>query len=160
MNYLGTPTPHPGRGSPASGRGSALWRAPAVQHPDWSQRAVQRTWRTVGTVFVAIGIVNAFLPLLPTTLFLLLGLWAFGKSDPHMRERLLDHPRFGASLRLWTEKRQLTRKSKIAACCGIGLSAAFTAMVVGPKAITWAVMAGLGGLCMYLVSRPEPSPTA
>lgn len=160
MSYLGTPAPHSGRGSSVSGGGSSLWRAPEVQHPDWSQRAVQRTWRTVGTVFVAIGVVNAFIPLLPTTLFLLIGLWAFGKSDPQMCARLLDHPRFGNSLRLWVEKRQMTRKSKIAACCGIGLSAAFTAAVIGPKAITWAVMAGLGGLCMYLVSRPEPRPAA
>ena len=52
-------------------------------------------WRALGTVCVAIGVINAFLPLLPTTEFLLIGAWAYGKGAPEMRERLLAHPRFG-----------------------------------------------------------------
>lgn len=136
----------------------------AVRHApdpgDWSERALARTWRTVGTVSLSIGVINAFIPLLPTTVFLLIGLWAFGKGDPMMRERLMTHPRFGPSLRLWVERRQITRKGKVAACGGIALSAAFTAAMMGPKPMTWAVMAGLTGLCMFLVTRTEPAQAA
>lgn len=124
---------------------------------DWSDQALARTWRTVGTVSMGIGIINAFLPLLPTTVFLLIGVWAYGKGDPQLRERLLNHPRFGHPLRLWVEKRQISRKGKLGAILGIGLSGAFTAAMVGPKLITWAVLGGLGALCAYLLTRSEPT---
>jgi uncharacterized protein len=124
---------------------------------DWGDRALQRTWRSVGALCFGIGVVNAFIPLLPTTVFLLIGLWAYGKGDPQMRERLLSHPRFGASLRLWVEKRQISRKGKIGAVSGIMVSAAFTAAMIGPKPITWAIVAGLAGLSAYLATRPQPT---
>lgn len=142
MSYFSTSTPR-------SGQGAAL--------PDWSQQAVQRTWRTFGTLFVGIGIINAFINLWPSTVFLLMGLWAYGKAEPEMRERLLAHTRFGVGLRLWIDKRQISRKGKIVACVGIALSAVSTALMIGLKPITLAIVTGLGALCVYLASRAEPA---
>lgn len=129
---------------------------PSVAHDDWGEQALRRTWRTVGSVCIAIGVVNAFIPLLPTTVFLLMGAWAYGKGDPQMRERLLQHPRFGASLRLWVEQRQISRKGKVAAVAGIMLSAGLAAALAGPRPITWCVVAGLCGLSAWLATRDEP----
>lgn len=125
---------------------------------DWGERALQRTWRSVGALFFGIGIVNAFVPVLPTTVFLLIGLWAYGKGDPRMRERLLAHPRFGPGLRLWVEKKQISRKGKVAAISGIAASAALTAYALGPRPLMWAILGGLGALCAYLATRAEPAP--
>lgn len=127
----------------------------AAEQAEQQMRCWQaRTWRTLGAVSVAIGLVNAFIPLLPTTIFLLIGVWAYGKGDPHMRERLLGHPRFGPSLRRWVEHRQISRRAKVAACAGIAVSGAFTAWLIGPTPVTWAVLAGLAALSLYLVTRP------
>ncbi len=134
----------------------SLHTAQVRDAPDWSERALQRTWRTVGSLCFAIGIVNAFIPLLPTTVFLLIGVWAYGKGDPAMRERLMNHPRFGPSLRLWVEKRQIKRAGKVGAVTGIALSAAFTAVMIGPRPIMWAIVTGLLLLSAYLATRPEP----
>ena len=123
---------------------------------DWGDKALARTWRTFGMLCFGIGVVNAFIPLMPTTVFLLMGLWAYGKGDPAMRERLLNHPRYGASLRLWVEHRQITRKGKIAACLGITASASFTAWAIGGKPVMWAVVAGLVGLMAFIATRQEP----
>lgn len=123
---------------------------------DWSQPALERTWRTVGMLSMGIGIVNAFLPLLPTTIFLLIGVWAYGKGDPAMRERLLNHPRYGKSLRLWIEKRQISRKGKVAAVAGIAASGLFTAVMLGPHPVVWGVTLGLAALSAYLATRSEP----
>lgn len=126
---------------------------------DWSERALQRTWRSVGGLCVLIGLINAFVPVLPTTVFLLAGVWAYGKGDPALRERLLRHPRFGRSLRLWVEQRQITRRGKVAAIAGISASGALTLATLGSRPLTWSIGAGLLGLCAYLATRAEPHPT-
>ncbi|AWI53706.1 DUF454 domain-containing protein [Aquabacterium olei] len=127
---------------------------------DWSQPALERTWRSVGMLSMAVGVINAFIPLLPTTIFLLIGVWAYGKGDPAMRERLLNHPRYGRGLRLWIEKRQITRKGKVAAVAGIAASGVFTALMLGPHPVVWGVACGLAVLSAYLATRSEPSPDA
>lgn len=113
-----------------------------------------RIWRAVGAMSVAVGIVNAFIPLLPTTVFLLIGVWAYGKGDPRLRQRLLDHPRYGPSLKRWVEHRQISTRGKIAACLGIAISMVFTAWMVGAKPVTWLVDGGLAILILYLITRP------
>ena len=120
-------------------------------------RLRDRIWKGVGATCFAIGVINAFIPLLPTTIFLLIGVWAYGKGDPEMRASLMNHPRFGASLRLWVEKRQISRRGKWGACLGIAASAAFTAAVVGMRQpVTWGVVSGLALLIIYLATRSEP----
>lgn len=119
-----------------------------------------RSWRALGTVSVAIGVINAFIPLLPTTVFLLIGAWAYGKGDPRLRQRLLAHPRFGPSLRRWVEHRQLSTRGKVAACTGIAASMAITAWILGSTPVTWMVDAGLAGLILYLITRPAARPPA
>ncbi|MFT3858498.1 MAG: YbaN family protein [Aquabacterium sp.] len=120
--------------------------------------AVRLAWRVLGMSSVAIGIINAFIPLLPTTVFLLIGIWAYGKGDPAMRQRLLAHPRYGAALTLWIEHRQLSRRGKVAACTGITVSALLTLAMIGVhKPAGWVIAAGLATLCAYLLTRPEPS---
>lgn len=114
-----------------------------------------RTWRTVGTVSIAIGLINAFIPLLPTTVFLLVGLWAYGKSDPHLRKRLLAHPRFGAALRRWVDHGQISARAKTGACASIAVSGLITYAVAGSRPVVWFILAGLAGLMAYLVSRPS-----
>lgn len=117
-----------------------------------------RAWRLLGAVSFAIGVANAFIPLLPTTIFLLIGVWAYGKGDPAMRQRLMEHPRFGPALRRWVEHRQISRRGKWAACLGIGASAAITALLMGMKPITVMVDVGLVVLMAYLATRQEPPP--
>jgi uncharacterized membrane protein YbaN (DUF454 family) len=136
MNYAGSPPP------PLALRAHVVpmhAQATESQHTnmDWGDKALARTWKSVGTLCFAIGIVNAFIPLLPTTVFLLLGIWAYGKGDPEMRDRMLQHPKFGPSLRRWVEHRQISRVGKLGACLSIVL--------------------GLGALCAWLATRDEPT---
>lgn len=122
---------------------------------DWSDRALRRTWQTVGTVSVAIGVVNAFISLLPATVFLLIGLWAYGKAAPQVRERL-QAPRWGQALRLWREQRQIQRRGKVAAVLALAASAVATVWVLGARPLSWVMLSGSAALGWYLVTRPEP----
>lgn len=115
------------------------------------------TFRWIGRICVAIGLINAFIPLMPTTVFLIMGAWAYGKGSPELREKLLNHPRYGPSLRRWVEHRQMTRTSKRAAILAILLTYLLTVIATGPRPITLAVGGGLALLILYLARAREPA---
>ncbi|WP_280156345.1 YbaN family protein [Piscinibacter sp. XHJ-5] len=117
-------------------------------------------WRVFGAASVAIGIVNAFIPLLPTTVFLLIGVWAWGKGAPEWRARLLAHPRWGEALRLWVNGRQVSRRGKRMATLGIATNWVLSAVFIGPTTAVLAASLGLAALVAWLWWRPEPGSAA
>lgn len=88
-------------------------------------------WTGAGLGFVAVGAVGAFLPLLPTVPFLLLALVCFTKGNPAWEQRLLQHPRYGPSLRQWRERRAISRRAKKAALGAMAISVVITALAAG-----------------------------
>lgn len=113
-------------------------------------------WRVLGVVCVGIGIANAFIPLLPSTVFLLIGAWAFGRGAPHWRERLMAHPRFGAPLRNWADGGRVSRRGKRLAAGGMAASVALSLWLIGPTTPVLGVAVGLAALATWLWRRPEP----
>lgn len=83
----------------------------------------------IGVVSVALGVVGIFLPLLPTTPFLLLAAACFVRSSPRLYSRLINHPRVGSYIRNFREKRALPLRVKIVSVSvlwlTIGASATF-----------------------------------
>ena len=71
---------------------------------DWSDAALQRTWRSAGVLLMLIGLANAFVARLPAALFFLLGVWAHLKGHPTLRDRLASHRVIGAPLRWWLHR--------------------------------------------------------
>jgi uncharacterized membrane protein YbaN (DUF454 family) len=69
--------------------------------------AAHRRWLMLGLgwVFFALGAVGMVLPLLPTTPFMLLALWAFSIGSERFHAWLYHHPVFGPPLRRWQEER-------------------------------------------------------
>lgn len=69
----------------------------------------------VGLLSIALGIIGAVLPILPTTPFLILALACFANSSPRFHRMLLNNRWFGSALQQWEENRTITRRSKIKA---------------------------------------------
>ncbi len=84
-----------------------------------------------GIASVGLGIIGAFLPILPTVPFLVLAAFCFARSNPAWEQRLLNHPRYGASLRDWRERGAISRRAKISALLAMGVGAVFTWFTIG-----------------------------
>ncbi|HDP68835.1 MAG TPA: DUF454 domain-containing protein [Candidatus Marinimicrobia bacterium] len=85
--------------------------------------------RIAGIFSVGLGTLGVFLPLLPTTPFLLLAAACFVRSSPRHYQWLMRHRWFGAYIRNYREKRAIPRKIKIITLsllwCTLGYSAIF-----------------------------------
>jgi len=67
----------------------------------------------LGWLFVGIGAVGAFLPVLPTTPFVLLAAWLFAKSSKRYHHWLRRNRLFGRSVRCWEAGLGLTLREKL-----------------------------------------------
>lgn len=112
----------------------------------------------LGWAMVGFGIAGIFLPLLPTTPFLLLAAWLFSRSSPRLEQWLFDHPMLGRPLRDWRESGAISRRAKFLAIALMGVGFLFFWLRVEPSmpaaAIVAMIMIAAG---LFIVSRPEPS---
>ena len=132
---------------------------PAPKPP--KPRLARGVWLALGLICVALGFIGAVVPLMPTTVFLILAAGCFARSSPRLEAWLLDHPRFGPTLRAWRRDRAIPRAAKVMACLGMTTGLALFWWGAHPHWPLLLLVAMILGLCAaYVVSRPSPSPTA
>ncbi|MCD7973347.1 MAG: YbaN family protein [Candidatus Azobacteroides sp.] len=68
-----------------------------------------------GTLSLVLGIIGIFLPLLPTTPFLLLTAYCYLKSSPRLYHWLINQPRLGAYILNYQKYKVIPVKAKISA---------------------------------------------
>jgi uncharacterized membrane protein YbaN (DUF454 family) len=76
----------------------------------------------LGTLFALLGVLGIFLPLLPTTPFLLLAAACYARSSRRIYHGLLHHPHFGPLIHEWREHRSMPYRAKRKALLLIALS--------------------------------------
>ena len=86
---------------------------------------------TGGLIAMALALIGVALPILPTVPFLLLAAFCFARSHPEWEQRLLNHPRYGQSLRDWRDRRAIGRKGKIGAVTAMSVGVGFTWLTLG-----------------------------
>jgi uncharacterized protein len=85
---------------------------------------------TIGWICVVLGVIGIFLPLLPTTPFLLLASACFMRGSPRLSRWLHQHPHFGTILNNWHQHRAVSAVVKRRANISIVLSFAFSIYIV------------------------------
>ena len=81
---------------------------------------------SLGTISLVLGCLGIFLPLLPTTPFLLLSAFCFSKSSEKFHKALLENKIFGQYIRDYQEKKGVTLKNKIIAISILVISITFS----------------------------------
>lgn len=83
----------------------------------------------LGWIFVSLGIIGIFVPLMPTTIFFILAAASFARSSDRFYSWLINHPKFGKFIKDYRERRGMPLKSKVIAVAmlflAIGSSAYF-----------------------------------
>ena len=106
--------------------------------------------------FLALAMVGAFLPLLPTGPFLILSAWFAVRGSEDLHKWLYAHPKYGQLLIDWEQHGAISRRNKIIAVVMIIISWLIMFML----ALNPWLLAGLAllfvGTSSYVLSRPEP----
>ena len=112
-------------------------------------------WTLAGLAALGLGILGAFLPLLPTVPFLLLATFCFARGSERLHRWLLAHPRFGPAILNWQEHGAISRKAKVAAVITIVLTFSVS-LVLGVKTFVLVIQAiVLGCVLVFLLTRPD-----
>lgn len=129
-----------------------------AQPPPLSHSSLCPVFLVLGWICVGLGFVGAFLPGLPTTVFLIIALWAFSKSSDRLRWWLWTHPKFGATLRAWHMHRVIPPPAKAAAVVMMMVSVA----IVAVSATSWqppVILASvLAPIAVWIVTRRSAAP--
>ncbi|MEK7711195.1 MAG: YbaN family protein [Planctomycetota bacterium] len=110
-----------------------------------NQRSKSRLFVLLGFSSVALGTAGIFLPLLPTTPFMLLAGYLFARSSARWHRWLLNHRYFGPYIRSFRNKGGLTATQKLR----IGLSFTVAISISAYFAPIPAVRYFLGGLWLF-----------
>lgn len=107
-------------------------------------------------ICVGLGAVGIVLPLLPTTPFLLVAVWAFSRSSPEMAEKIRNHPIAGSYVRDWEDEGVIPLGAKIIAITM--MLAMLGYLHFGSGAPMWAVAAAgvvIVVAAAYILTRPS-----
>jgi hypothetical protein len=117
-------------------------------------RVVRGPWRLLyvllGCFFVGLAVLGAFLPVLPSTPFLLLASYFFIRSSPALNNWLLHSRLFGPMLRDWQQHRGVRPHVKYTAVAIIPVMIAASA-VLGELSVPLLVLLGVLGLIGIVV---------
>ena len=83
-----------------------------------------------GTVSIGLGVIGIFVPLLPTTVFLLLAAYCYARSSQKFYDWLLNNRWFGEYIRNYREGRGIPLKQKIFSISLLWLTIGYSALFV------------------------------
>ena len=113
---------------------------------------------SLGWLCVGLGFVGIFVPGIPTTIFLIIALWAFTKSSKKLRHWLLNHKRFGPILNNWQEHKVVPRRAKILMVILMSLAVFLFYYSSQNLYLTIGLIIILVSVAIYVISLPSKTP--
>ncbi len=127
----------------------------------WSKRAGARhALLALGWLCVGLGLIGIVIPGLPTTVFLIVALWAFSRSSERFHRWLYEHPRLGPPLQAWHTHRVIPLRAKVLAVSVMGLSLILLTSASKTALATLIAAAVIVPVAIFIVTRPSEVPGA
>lgn len=121
-----------------------------------ANRLAKPLYLIVAWFSVALGLVGIAIPVLPTTPFLLVAVWAFSRSSPELAEKIRNHPHAGPYIRDWQDHGVIPLRAKILATLMMsGASLYLFRWSHAPYWLSAAISAGMVLVAIYIWSRPS-----
>ncbi|CAH0990965.1 Inner membrane protein YbaN [Sinobacterium norvegicum] len=115
----------------------------------------------VGWISLVLGVLGIFLPVLPTTPFLLLTAACFSKGSPTAHRWLINHPWFGKTIQHYQSGLGIPLRIKIKAIITmwltISLSAYFFIPIVAVKILLLVIASCVTGYILWLPTLDDSS---
>ena len=107
-----------------------------------------------GIVFVALGVVGIFLPVMPTTIFLLLAAACFVRSSDRLHHWLQNHRVLGTYLRAVEGKSGMPRRAKITTLVVLWISILCSAFIFVDRLWLQVLLLAIAcGVSVFVLSR-------
>jgi hypothetical protein len=133
------------------GRRHEAARRAAVREHD--SALVRGLLLAAGAICVVLGVIGIFLPLLPTTPFMLLAAACFARSSRRFHQWLLANRTFGPLIREWEKHRSIPRRTKLTAIGLMSLTLAVSIVFFVEPRWLQAVLAAIGVLLAIWMYR-------
>lgn len=112
-------------------------------------------WFSLGALALGLGALGVILPVLPTTPFVILAAFCFGKSSPRLRAWLVNTRLFGPMIADWEAHGAIPTRVK-ALACAMMLAVFLISLMAGLSGRVLALQAiGMGLGAAYVLSRPS-----
>ncbi|SDC40437.1 hypothetical protein SAMN05216345_102158 [Cupriavidus sp. YR651] len=119
------------------------------------ERAIRAFWVTCGILSLALGIIGIFLPLLPTTPFILLAAACFARGSEKFHNWLITHERFGPLVRDWQAHRSIPLRAKCLALSMMWTSMGTTAWLLRARPVSSLTLLAIGlAVTVWMVRLP------
>ena len=106
--------------------------------------------KIIGMFFIVLAFIGVFLPLLPTTPFVLVAAACFAKSSPRLHQMLLDNKVFGPIINHWQQSRSIPKRAKIIALSSIALAALWSCYILPTLSLKILVLALISWPVIFL----------
>ena len=113
---------------------------------------------SLGWLCVGMGFIGIFVPGIPTTIFLIVALWAFAKSSKKLHYWLLNHKRFGPILNNWQQHKVVPRRAKILMVVLMSLASILFYYSLQNLYLTIGLVIILVLVAIYVISLPSKIP--
>lgn len=109
----------------------------------------------LGTISLGLGILGIFLPLLPTTPFLLLTAACYVRSSTRLYDWLIANKYFGTYIENYRLGRGITLKVKIIGVGSLWLSMSYTVLFVIPLVIVKVLLVCIGAFFTWIILKQK-----
>ena len=118
-------------------------------------KVARAVYGALGFFFLGLGIIGIFVPVLPTTINVILAAFFFFRSNDRMYRYLMTHPRFGPALSDYRAGLGIPRRVKVIAVSAVAVTFAVTILLTIHSTPGRVIMVTLAlAIIAYILTRP------